>query len=211
MAAGIFRAGKRTCPSCGKCASGGTPGERRRIEEEEASACLAERATVGVMSARQGARAIEEYDQRRAGTSTRCRPRLSRRCGGSACLRRDDRGVVRPTKGGSEAAAAPWQQAPHRLSARDRVAGARSQERLLGISSGPNCFRRNRFRMAYDWPGDGVGTSGLEITWEFCTWRRGRARSKWMRLCGVCSKPGRRREPEQWLAVVQQGSGARRG
>ena len=99
--------------------------ERSVSKKRRSSCCALAGAAAGGVPARPSACAAGQHDQRGAehllGAGA-----PDRRVGGGARLRGNGRGVVRPTKGGSGAAVAWPAQAPHQLSARDRVAGAQA-------------------------------------------------------------------------------------
>jgi transposase len=101
---------------------------KERFEQEKKSrraGTAASPAALGIVSAALAARAVGQHDRGGPEHLLGASP-PDRRMGGGADLRRCDRSVVRPTKGGRVAAFAGPAQAPHQLSARHRVVGAQA-------------------------------------------------------------------------------------
>jgi hypothetical protein len=127
----------------------------------EASAFVAGK-TSGIVPTVASAGAIGQHDHGGAEHLLGAGP-ADRRVGGGAGVRGSDRGVVRPTKGGTAAAFAGPAQASDRLSARDRLAGSQAggvcRVSLSGgvVSDKPISHGLRRIG------GDGVGTSGPRI------------------------------------------------
>ena len=164
--AGPAPAGQPRLPEPGRVR--GISAARVRATEQAAGAAVRRRpsgleavagAPARVVPGREGARAVGQHDHRGTEHLLGAGP-PDRREGGRAGVCRHDRGVVRPTEGGRAAASARPGQAPRRLPARDRVAGAQA-----------GCVRRVSLpgRVVSDEPlspglrptgGDGVGTSG---------------------------------------------------